>query len=188
VLRWAAANSVLDSDLNQDNWGGRLFHFYAGDLYSVFSGLDKYPSNERITGKCRGAPAGPRVFRDTEKTFKATLRFDCELNVRTDRIANFSASLNLTVEAIPQQDTLDFKIINQQHTVAFSAQSPFKVANAELAELIVSDSLERLYEGKAFGSGWPQSPPRRYSQFIVEDTFALVFDLLSTAQLRAEEQ
>ena len=48
--------------------------------------------------------------------------------------------------------------------------------NQVLAELMVRNSLNRMYEGYLFGSGWPQSPPRDYPHFVVEENYTIVYD------------
>jgi hypothetical protein len=50
------------------------------------------------------------------------------------------------------------------------------LGNKDLAELMVGDSLKRIYEGRVFGSGWPQSPPRDYPHFKVYENYTAIFD------------
>ena len=47
--------------------------------------------------------------------------------------------------------------------------------NIELAELMVTHSLNRLVEEKVFGSGWPLFP-KDYPHFIVEENMTIVYD------------
>jgi len=41
---------------------------------------------------------------------------------------------------------------------------------------MVKHSLNRLYEKRLFGSGWPTSPPRDYPHVMVEDNFTFLYD------------
>jgi hypothetical protein len=82
----------------------------------------------------------------------------------------------VTVEGVPKESTLNFKVVSHSQKVSFTPLGSYKVANRELAELFVTDGLNRLYEGEVFGSGWPQSPPRDYPRFRVEDNYTAIFD------------
>lgn len=48
--------------------------------------------------------------------------------------------------------------------------------NRGLAELMISHSLNRLYEINLFGSGYPMSPPRDYPHMIAEGNATLIYD------------
>lgn len=41
---------------------------------------------------------------------------------------------------------------------------------------MIKHSLNRLYEGKLFGSGWPLHPQRDYPHFVSELGSTLVYD------------
>jgi hypothetical protein len=41
---------------------------------------------------------------------------------------------------------------------------------------MVKFSLNRLYEGRLFGSGYPLYPARDYPEFITETNFTVVYD------------
>ena len=53
--------------------------------------------------------------------------------------------------------------------------SPYKVENVELADLMIKHSLNRLKEGHVFGSGW-NLWPKDYPHFMVADNFTVVYD------------
>ena len=76
--------------------------------------------------------------------------------------------LKIVVQGQPRRDHLNFKIIAHSQQVNFRPQGSYQLKNKELAELMLFDSLNRLYEGNHFGSGWPQSPPKDYPHFRVE--------------------
>lgn len=48
--------------------------------------------------------------------------------------------------------------------------------NEDLARAMVSHSLNTLYHGYLFGSGFPQFPPRDYPHFIAEHNYTIVYD------------
>lgn len=48
--------------------------------------------------------------------------------------------------------------------------------NKLLADQMVSHSLNRLYEEKLFGSGWPLHPERDYPHFEAEIDASFVYD------------
>lgn len=41
---------------------------------------------------------------------------------------------------------------------------------------MVHHSVNRLYERRLFGSGFPASPPRDYPHFIAEENYTIVYD------------
>ena len=53
--------------------------------------------------------------------------------------------------------------------------TPFKVENEELANLMIKHSLNRLKEEAVFGSGWSLWP-KDYPHFMVADNFTVVYD------------
>ena len=83
VLRWALENSLLDAELKQDNWGYRMFQFYAGDLYDIISGIqNKFYASEVVKGQCKGSASALEVMKNTGSTFNATLKYDCYLQIK----------------------------------------------------------------------------------------------------------
>ena len=48
--------------------------------------------------------------------------------------------------------------------------------NQDLARLMISNSLNTLYNTDLYGSGFPQFPPRDYPHFIAEENFTIVYD------------
>lgn len=53
---------------------------------------------------------------------------------------------------------------------------------------MVKHSLNRLYERRLFGSGFPYSPPRDYPHFIVEDNYTVVYDSTHVDSSNREDQ
>ena len=104
---------------------------------------------------------------NTNDSINVTVRFDCNLMIKTDKIVDFGVELRLTVAGHPGSTVLNFRIRSHSQTVNFIPTSQYKLENKILAEAMVSDCLNRLYEGNLFGSGWPQSPPRDYPHFRV---------------------
>jgi hypothetical protein len=59
----------------------------------------------------------------------------------------------------------------------FYPYGEYKVVNHDLAELLVRQSLERLYEVNLFGSGYPISPSMGYPQMLFEMNLAVLYDI-----------
>jgi len=109
-------------------------------------------------------------------TFNVTLKHACNLEVRNEQITTFSISLELVVAGKPKSASLDFEVVAHSQTVFFHPDGQYQLINKGLAEAMVADSLNRLYEGDLFGCGWPQSPPKDYPHFRVEENYTAVFD------------
>lgn len=113
---------------------------------------------------------------NNNSSFNATLKFNCGLTIKTEDVVKIDIILNLTIAGMPNVDTLDFQLVSHEQLVTLTPQGQYQVANQELALLMISDCLNRLYEGVLFGSGWPQSPPRAYPHFRVMQNFTIVLD------------
>lgn len=85
VIRWAITHQLFDIDLKEETWGNRMFQFFAGDLYEVFSEVqNKYYASEVVKGKCTAGTSGLSVFKNTPSSFNVTIKFDCVLQIRND--------------------------------------------------------------------------------------------------------
>ena len=104
----------------------------------------------------------------SETLFSVALRYDCDLEIRNEKITKFVLDMKMKILGHAKRDHLNFKISEHKQSVEFTPQGSYKLINKELAELMVSDCLNRIYEGNVFGSGWPQSPPKDYPHFRVE--------------------
>ena len=104
------------------------------------------------------------------------MRYDCHLEIRNEKVTDILLDLKVGVEGHPKRDHLNFKIVKHSQQATFTPQGTYKLLNKELADLMVSDCLNRLYEGNYFGSGWPQSPPKDYPGFRVEENYTAVID------------
>lgn len=81
---------ILNSDLNEEAWGNRMFHFRAGDLYEVLSGIsDKYSASEKVVGECIGDSSGLSVAKNSQNTFNVTLRYGCHLDIKNEKVVTF---------------------------------------------------------------------------------------------------
>jgi hypothetical protein len=80
------------------------------------------------------------------------------------------------VEGVPRASTLDFRFRRHDEFISYFPAGDYKLANLELANLLVHSSLNRLYEGNLFGSGWPLSPPRDFPQMTTRDNYTIVYD------------
>lgn len=67
-------------------------------------------------------------------------------------------------------------MVSHSQTASIHPEGQYQLQNKGLAEAMISDSLNRLSEGDLFGCGWPQSPPRDYPVFRVEDNYTIVVD------------
>jgi len=120
--------------------------------------------------------SGLSVTRNDNTSFNVSLGFDCSLNIKTIKITDFTIGLILTITGQPGDNYLNFKVISMSPKVTFSQAGNYKLADKDLAESMVVDSLQKLYEKNLFGSGWPQSPPRDYPHFRVFENYTAIFD------------
>jgi hypothetical protein len=104
------------------------------------------------------------------------MRYECELSIQRSKVSDFTVNLKLMIEGVPRATTLDFRFRRHEETVTFNQYADYKINNVDLAKLMVKHSLNRMYEGRLFGSGWPLSPPRDYPHFIVQDNYTIVYD------------
>lgn len=77
---------------------------------------------------------------------------------------------------MPVSDHIDFVLKSHTEFVTYYETSSYKLQNKLLADQMVKHSLNRLYEGKLFGSGWPLHPQRDYPHFVSELGSTLVYD------------
>jgi hypothetical protein len=71
---------------------------------------------------------------------------------------------------------MDFKFRRHTEFVTFYPYSDYRLLHEDLGKAMISYSLNRLYEGNLFGSGWPLSPPRDYPHILSEDNYTIVYD------------
>jgi hypothetical protein len=93
-----------------------------------------------------------------------------------EKFVDFGVDLNLTVGGFPMESSIDFKLRGHNQTTKFYPYGQYRIQNEELAQEMVKFSLNRLYEGKLFGSGFPLYPARDYPEFIAETNFTVVYD------------
>lgn len=87
-----------------------MFQFYAGDLYEVLGKIqDKYYASQPASGNCKATYTGLKVWKANFDTFNVSIHFDCELNIKREKVMTFAVGLQLEVEGVPQQSTMDFK-------------------------------------------------------------------------------
>lgn len=62
VIQYAIRSNILDVELTRERWQSRMFQFYAGDLYEVFSNVqNRYFAAEEASGNCKASSAGLKV-------------------------------------------------------------------------------------------------------------------------------
>lgn len=156
-----------------------MFQFYAGDLYEVLGSVqDTYFANAKVTGNCKATYAGLKVWKSGFDTFNVTIHFDCDLNIERDRVTSFAVGLDAEIEALPYANTMDFKFRRHTEFITFYPIGKFTISEQgkKLGEAMIRHSLNRLYEGTLFGSGWPMSPPRDYPHVMTEENYTVVYD------------
>ena len=115
------------------------------------------------------------MIKGSHETINVTLNYDCELNINKNKILGFRVNLGLNVHGRANRDTIDFHVVHFNQTSTFTPYSDYKVVNLELAQHMVTHSLNRLLENKVFGSGW-KIYTRDYPHFIVEDNYTVIYD------------
>lgn len=155
TVRFAGQKGVLNTQLNEMYWQSRVFQFFAGDLYEIIPALtSKFYASEAIEGSCTTFPTDVKATIVESDSFSLTLPYSCSLNIKTTKISSFDLSLTLYLQAVPQSTYLDFKVTKAEKFAHFKDEGEFKIIDMELANLFLTRSLERLYQGKVFGSGW----------------------------------
>jgi hypothetical protein len=143
-----------------------MFQFYAGDLYEIFPMVQsRFYASEPVEGTCKATYAGLKAWKASASTFNVSIHFDCELTILKTKIVDFAIGLQIEIEGVPRATTLDFRMRSHEQFVSIYPYGDYKVLDEALAKAMVSHSLNRLYDGRVFGSGWPQSPPRDYPHF-----------------------
>ena len=137
------------------NWQSRVFQFFAGDLYEIIPALTtKFYASDPIEGSCTVIPTDVKATILTSDTFAITLAYSCSLNIKTTKISSFGMDLTLYLQPVPYSTYLDFKVTKIQKIAQFKDQGEYKIVDMELANLFLTRSLQRLYQGRVFGSGW----------------------------------
>lgn len=115
-----------------------MFQFYAGDLYEIFPLLQtKYYASEPVEGNCKATYSGLKVRKSTHHTFNVTLQYNCELNVKREKIVDFSVGLELELEGNPHQNHMHHELRSHTQHASFYPYADYKMQNQELAELMV---------------------------------------------------
>lgn len=92
------------------------------------------------------------------------------------KIVDFSIELFLDVTGEVDTSSIDFKLKSHEQAIKIYPYGSYRIYNEELAEEMIKSSLNRLYNVKLFGSGFPLSPPRDYPLFGVESSFTVIYD------------
>lgn len=81
----------------------------------------------------------------------------------------------MQVEASANSTHLNFHIIHSEGVYNFKLVPDFVMKNQELAQHMITHSLQRLKEGLTFGSGW-KIFPRDYAHVTINDDFVFIYD------------
>ena len=68
-----------------------------------------------------------------------------------------------------------FKVVKTDKMAQFKDVGLFQIHDIELANYFLSRSLERLREGRTFGSGW-KTYARDYPKVILENGYLFLYD------------
>ena len=79
---------------------------------------------------------------------------------------DIGVSFQMIVQGLPQEKTIDFFLRGHEEFIYFYPYGIYKTIDIPLATKMVSNTLSKLYEGKLFGSGFPQSPPKDYAHMV----------------------
>jgi hypothetical protein len=80
------------------------------------------------------------------------------------------------VEIKPHLRTMDVWLKSYKPLIRYTIQNGFPLADINLADKIINDSLDKLYENKLFGSGWPVYPNREYVNFGSNDNYSVIYE------------
>lgn len=82
----------------------------------------------------------------------------------------------MEVRGMPDTKHMNFKLVAHDQFVSWYPYGSYNIQNEDLATLMVSHSLNRVYEANLFGSGFPVSPPRDYPHMIANENYTIVYD------------
>lgn len=154
-----------------------MFQFRAGDLYEMFPGIaNKFYASQQVIGNCRATTQNLKVIKGGYDIINVTIHYDCELNIERQKFIDFAINLKVAVQGRPNFTNLNFRYHGAEQEIFFYPYGGFVFQNKELAQAMARHSISRLFEGTVFGSGWPQSPPRDYPHFMVEENYTVVYD------------
>ena len=128
-----------------------------------------------MAGNCKASTKDMKMYKGTHETINVTLNYACELSVNKETVAQFSLMLGAQIHGIASNNSLDFHVVSFNHTTVFTPYQDYKVENEELAQHMVTHSLNRLFDHRVFGSGWVLYP-RDYPHFVVEDNYTTIYD------------
>ena len=129
-----------------------------------------------MAGQCEANAIAFNILKNDTNSFNVTLGYSCSLSIKADKIMDFNIVLTPTIVGVPGKDYLDFAVRSFDYRAGFFPIGKYQLADRNLALLMVGDCLKRIYEGRVFGCGWPQSPPRDYAHFKVYDNYTAIFD------------
>lgn len=98
------------------------------------------------------------------------------MSINRTKIIEFAVGLELEIQGVPQSGYVDFYLKSHTEFVSYYDAFGFKMENKPLADAMIKNSLNRLYNMKLFGSGWPLTPQRDYPHFMTEATATVVYD------------
>jgi len=154
-----------------------MFQFYAGDLYELFPKIaETYIASTEVLGDCKANWTNIKIYKGGNDTFNVSISEACQLNINRTKILDFTIGLELEVQGRPTSDYVDFYLKSHTEFVTYFETTAFKLQNVALADAMVKHSLNRLYEAKLFGSGWPLHPQRDYPHYETELASTVVYD------------
>lgn len=80
-----------------------MFQFYAGDLYEAIAETQgKWYASEPVNGNCKANYQSLDVWKNDYDTFNVSMHYDCELNIKREKIVDFQVILQFIIQGIPQ--------------------------------------------------------------------------------------
>jgi hypothetical protein len=139
--------------------------------------VDRYfNASETVSGICKANLFGLKLKKSEDDSFNLTINFDCSINIQRTKLLDFSVGLEMEMVGIPSEFSLDFTLRNHEAFITLYPNVNFPVIQTELSLKIINNSLNRLYEHKLFGSGWPLATERENPRFLADDNFMVVYD------------
>lgn len=74
------------------------------------------------------------------------------------------------------ETSLNFRLRSHAEKISIYPYADYRILSEELGVAMIKHSVNRLYEGPLFGSGWPLSPPRDYPVFTTLENYTFVYD------------
>ncbi len=92
------------------------------------------------------------------------------------KFTEFEIKLNLEVEPRASETSMDFWLKSFSQQITYITMPDFPMEDKVAADKLIVSVLEKLYESKLFGSGWPMYPNRWSPGVVIDEDEILIYE------------